>query len=45
MVICNEKCILYGKCEFQDLRQQCVFDIPMEEDEYDDDSLIEKLMY
>lgn len=45
MVICNEKCILYWKCEYQNPRQQCVFDIPMEEDEYDDDSLIEKLTY
>jgi hypothetical protein len=44
MVICSEKCILYGKCEFQDLRQQCVFDIPREEDE-DEDDIIEKLMY
>lgn len=45
MVICNEKCILYGRCEFQNLRQRCIFDIPMEEDEYDDDTFIEKLTY
>lgn len=46
MIICNEKCQIYNRCDCKNLRQRCIFDmgiIDVEEDERDKE--IEKLMY
>lgn len=46
MIICNEKCQIYNRCDCRNLRQRCIFDmgiIDVKEDEGDEN--IEKLMY
>lgn len=46
MIICNETCQLYYKCNCRNLRQRCIFDmgIPFDKEE-DDDEFIDKMTY
>lgn len=45
MIICNEKCQLYNRCECRDLRQRCIFDMGIMVKEEDDDEKLDKLTY
>jgi hypothetical protein len=45
MVICNERCQLYNRCEVRNLRQQCVYDMGIYVKEEDDDEFLEKITY
>ena len=46
MIICNETCQLYYKCDCRNLRQRCIFDLGMPYENNDnDDEFIDKLTY
>ena len=45
MIICNETCQLYNRCDCKDLRQRCVFDTSVNEKEDDKDAFLERLTY
>ena len=45
MIICNEKCQLYGRCDCKNLRQRCIFDMGVYVKEEEDDEFLEKLTY
>ena len=45
MILCNERCQLYNRCDCKNLRQVCIFDMGLPKDEDDNDEFIEKLTY
>ena len=42
MIICNDKCQLYGKCEVSGLVEHCIFDNGIS-DKDDDDEFLDKI--
>jgi hypothetical protein len=45
MILCNEKCQLYNRCDCKELRQQCVFDMGIFVKEGEKDDFLEKITY
>ena len=47
MIICNETCQLYNRCDCRDLRQRCIFDtgIPSEKKDDDNETYIDRFTY
>ena len=45
MILCNEKCQLYNRCECKSLRQICIFDMGIPVKDEDDDEFLERATY
>ncbi len=48
MVICKVSCPIYNTCKEREPHQRCVYDLGLfngEEDKFDDDDFIERMMY
>jgi len=45
MILCNERCQLYNRCNCSGLNQRCVFDMGFYEKEDDKDEFLERMTY
>jgi hypothetical protein len=45
MIICDETCQLYNRCDCKNLRQRCIFDMGIPLKDEDDDEFLDRATY